>query len=131
MITPTYVSNAQLEVDGYTVTIGSHQWDFTDGWTSFGRTIGATPYGSMFQQPYGVESRHREVRFVKIETLMDDLRHLSFLAGRSGALVKFTPDLATPGTFWWLNWPTALAFTRPIENRAELRVRLQEQSPGG
>lgn len=123
-------SDAALAVGAYTVAIGAHQWEILDGRISFERSIGTTEYGTSYRQPYGIKARHREVRFVKIEDLMDDLRQLSHLAGRTGTLVKFTPDVTAPATFWWLNWPVEGTFTRIVENRTELRVRLQEQSPG-
>ena len=128
-VTPTDVSNATLTVGTYTVAIGAHQWDFTDGAVYYARHIDGA-YGVEFTQPYGISSRTREVRFVKTQTLIEQLRELSYRAGLTASPVKFTPDIASPGNFWFVNWPDQLTFHTIIENRLELRVALQEQSPG-
>ncbi len=128
-VTPTDVSNARLSVGTYTVNIGSHQWDFVDGEVFYGRRITGS-YGVEFFQPYGPSSRTREVRFVKIQSLVEQLRELSYRAGLMATRVKFIPDVASPGTFWWVDWPEQLTFHTIVENRLELRVALLEQSPG-
>lgn len=127
--TPTAVSDARLMVGSYTVNIGAHQWDFVDGEVFYARHIEGS-YGVEFTQPYGVSARTREVRFVKMQSLMEQLRELSYRAGLMATRVKFIPDVASPGTFWWVDWPAELRFRTIIENRLELRVALLEQSPG-
>lgn len=123
-------SDARLEIGSVVVNIGAHQWDLLDGAVSFSRPIGLTPYGAFYRDPYGIVARFREVRFVKTEAQLEELRHLAYLAGRSGTRVKFTPDVADLGTFWWVDWPTQNEFERQVENRDVFRVRLAEQSPG-
>lgn len=127
--TPTEVSNATLTVGSYVVSIGAHQWDFVDSEVFYGRHIEGA-YGVEVWQPYGISSRVREVRFVKLQTLIEQLRELSYRAGLTATRVKFVPDAASPGTFWWVDWPDQLTFHTIIENRLELRVALTEQSPG-
>jgi hypothetical protein len=123
------VSNARLEVGTFVVNIGPHQWEFVDGHAYFGRTTNNT-YGMVYRLAYGVSVRFREVRFVKIDTLMERLRHLAIVAVTSATPVKFTPDIADTATFWWVDWPTLTEMRRIVENRGELRVRLIEQSVG-
>lgn len=123
-------SDARLEVGAFVVNIGAHQWDVLDGAVSFSRPIGSTPYGAYYRDPYDVTSRFREVRFIKTEALLEELRHLAYTAGRTGTRVKFTPDVADLGTFWWIDWPPRSEFEREVENRDVITVRLIEQSPG-
>lgn len=127
---PTFISDARFEVGGYTVNIGAHQWGFADGATYPERQLGTTPYGTIHRQRYGITVRQREVRFVKSNLLLDQLRRLSIMAATTGALVKFTPNVADAGTFWWVVWPASMTFEPVMDNRDEITLQLQEQSPG-
>lgn len=123
-------SNASLTVGTFTVLIGSHQWGFLDGAHYQNRTIGRTPYGTFYRQMYGIKIRHRQVRFAKTDTLIDDMRELARIAGVTGQRVKFIPDVAVPTAFWWVDWPTSTQFVPVLENRTDLTIVLTEQSPG-
>jgi hypothetical protein len=124
------VSNARFEVAGITVDLGSHQWGCTDGARWLIRDIGETPYGLHYWGVYSISVRHREVRFVKDDALIEQFRRLTIRAGQTGLPVKFTPDLDSPGTFWMLDWKLEETFDRVVDNREEITILLQEQSAG-
>lgn len=127
---PTFVSDARLELGALTVNIGAHQWGFTDGATYLGQEVATTPYGVVYGRKYNIKVRDREVRFVKSDALMEQLHRLHVAATMTGALVKFTPDVAVPGTFWWVVWPQSVTTESIVENRQEITLLLREQSPG-
>lgn len=122
--------NVQLQCGSVTVSIGQHQWEWVDEVDYLERAIGSTDYGVTYRSKYNIAIRRRTVKFVKTETLMDQLRLLSYQAGLTGTPVTFTPDDEEPGTTWTLDWQDALEISRIIENREEITLVLQEQSPG-
>lgn len=123
-------SNARFECNGLTVDIGSHQWGVTDGNAWVTKEIGESGFGLPQWLNYGIVMRHREMRFVKNDRLIDQFRQLIIMAGRTGQPITFTPDVGSPGTFWVLDVELENRFERIVDNREEIVFRAQEQSPG-
>ncbi len=127
---PVFVSNARLVAGSFTVNIGNHQWGFVDGKLYLEFSYGTGPFGVLFRKKQAISVRNRQVRFEKIDSVMEELRHLSLLAGTQALSVTFTPDVAVPGVFWIVDWPDNHLIERIIENRQAFTVVLQESSLG-
>lgn len=112
-----------------TVSLGHHQWEFTDRQQFLERPFGTTDYGATPRQVYdGHSIQQRTVKFVKTEVLMDALRKLTYQVGKTAAEVHFVPDDTDMGTYWVVDWQSLLEVTRIASNREEVTLTLQEQA---
>lgn len=110
-------------------TIDSYQWEYTDNRDYLEYTYGTTDFGALVRQKQAIVIRSRQVRWVGPDTLAETLQAVSDYAGRYPGPVILVPD-DTVNDIWFLDWPDGIERGQVIDNRQEVSILLQEQSPG-
>lgn len=120
-----------LEITGVmTVTLGCHQWNYTDGIIDWERNVNLTEFGVLSRDKLGITSYYRRARFSGNPTTIGSIRQLSQIAGRRALTVIFTPDEAFPATTYTVDWPPTLQVENPLDHWQSVELGLIEQSPG-
>lgn len=109
--------------------IDSYQWEYTDIRDYLEYTYGTTDHGALVRRKQNIVIRSREVRWVGPDTLAETLQEVSDYAGRFPGPVILVPDDAV-NDIWFLDWPEDIERGQVIDNRQEVTLLLQEQSPG-
>lgn len=110
--------------------IQSYQWDYTDSRQYLERQMGITDHGVLVRRKQAIRVRSREVRWVGPDTVEATLRAVSDRVGIIPGPVIFIPDDTDESDIWFLDWSDDYTATQVIENRQEVTMTLQEQSPG-
>lgn len=111
------------------VTMPGHQWDYTEATDYAEYSAGTTDYGVLVRRKQGFAIRSRSVRWAGPDRLAETLLAVSDYAGRYPGPVIWVPD-DRDADIWMVDWPDDLQRAQVIDNRQELRLVLQEQSPG-
>lgn len=114
------------------ITLPAYKWGYTRGSEWLHRAMNTTAYGSHRRIPLNITRGLMTVRFVEADEILDEMRKFTFFVHRFARDVRFYPDyLNAPGTYWTLDWPTDVTFSRVLDNRQELEISIVEHSPGG
>jgi hypothetical protein len=110
-------------------SIDCYQWDYDEIRDYLEYTKGTTDYGVLVRQKQGIVVRARDVRWVGPDTLAETLQAVSDYAGCYPGPVIMVPDDAA-SDIWFLDWQDEILRGQAIDNRQEIKISLQEQSPG-
>ncbi len=111
------------------LAIDSFQWDYDEIRDYIEYTRGTTDYGVLVRQKQGFQIRAKQVRWVGPDTLAETLQAVSDDVGRRPGPVVLVPD-DTVNDIWFLDWTDGFERGQVIDNRQEVKILLQEQSPG-
>lgn len=111
-------------------SLQTYQWDYDDDREYLERKIGVTDYGVLIRRKQVIRVRSRTVRWVGPESVEAALRAISDRVGVLAGPVIFIPDDTDESDIWFLDWQDDYTAKQIIENRQEVRLTLQEQSPG-
>lgn len=113
-----------------TVTsLQTYQWGYTNRDAYLEMLRGVGDYGVVHRTKLGVKVRAREVTFVGPHTVETTVRAISRHAGRNPGAVVMVPDDAETDA-WFVDWSDGYRYKQVADNRREVGITIQEQSPG-
>jgi len=111
-------------------SLQSYQWNYTDIRDYLEHLKGVTDHGVRERVKQRIRIRARAVRWVGPDTIEAALRAVSDRIGVLPGPVIFIPDDTDESDVWFLDWQDTYTAKAVIENRQEVLLTLQEQSPG-
>lgn len=111
------------------VEVWAYQWGFTNRDIYLERAGGVTDLGVLHRQKMGIKVRARDVTLVGPQGVETTLRAIALHTAKQPGPVIAVPQ-SEENDIWWCDWQDGHSYKQLADNRREVALQLQEQSPG-